>query len=58
MTIQDVDQSSSKYISHDKTESNWVDPDRIMIVPESHLNLLNPVRLTGTSTHIFVRAVG
>ena len=38
MTIQDVDQSNIKYISHDITEPNWVAPDGPLRVPESKGN--------------------
>ena len=41
LTIQGVDQKSIKYISHDKTESNWVAPDVPLRVPESNLDLLD-----------------
>ena len=58
MTIQDVDQTSIKYISHDITGSNWVAPDGPLRVPESNPDLLDPGRSTGTSMDIFVRAVG
>ena len=57
MTIQDKDQSSIKYFSHDNTESNWNAPDDPFRVPESNLDLLDPGRSTGTSMDIFVRGV-
>ena len=58
LTIQDVDQNSIKYISHDNTESNWVATYGPLRVPESNLDLLDPGRSTGTSMDIFVRGVG
>ena len=58
LTIQGVDHHSIKYISHDKTESNWVAPDGPLRVPECNLDLLNFGRSTGTSMDIFVRGVG
>ena len=39
LKIQDVDQNTIKYISHDNTESNWVAPDGPLRVPESNLDL-------------------
>ena len=56
-SIQDIDQSSFKYFSHDNTESNWVRPDGTLCVPESSLNLLDPGLSTGTSMNIFVFGV-
>ena len=41
LTIQDVDQTSNKYISNDNTESNWVAPDGPLRIPESNLDLLD-----------------
>ena len=58
LTIQDVDKDGIKYVSHDKTESNWVAPDGPLRVPQSNLNLLDFGRSTGTSMDIFVRGVG
>ena len=58
LTIQDVDQTSIKYISHDNTGSNWVAPDDPLRVPESNPDLPDPVRSTRTSMDIFVRGVG
>ena len=49
LTIQDVDQKSIKYISHDNTETNWVAPDGPLCVPESNLNLLDLGRPKGPS---------
>ena len=53
LAIQDVDQTSIKYISHDNTESNWVAPACHLRVPESNLDLLD----SGQSMDIFVREV-
>ena len=39
--IQEVDQSSITYISHDNTESNWVAPDGPLYIPESNFDLLD-----------------
>ena len=50
LTIQDVDWTRIKYISHDNTESNWIAPDGPLCVPESSLDLLDP----GQSTRIFL----
>ena len=58
LTIQDVDQTGIKYISHDNNESKWVNPDNPLPVPEFNLALLDSARPTGTSMVIFVRAVG
>ena len=58
LTIQDVDQSGIKYISHNNTESKWVNPDDPLPVPEFNLALLDSGRPTGTSMDIFVMAVG
>ena len=58
LTIQDVDKDGIKYDSHDNTESNWVDPDGPLRVPESNLDLLDFGRSTGTSMDIFLRGVG
>ena len=58
LTIQDVDQTSIKYISHDNTESNSVAPDSPLRVPESNLDLPNSGRSTGTSMVVFVLGVG
>ena len=58
LTIQDVDQTSIKYISHDNTESNWIAPDGPLRVPESNLDLHDPGRSTGMYMDIFVRGVG
>ena len=44
LTVQDVDQTSIKYISYDKTESDLINGP--LCVPESNLNLLNPGRST------------
>ena len=41
LTIQDVDKDVIKYVSHDKTESNWVAPDGPLRVPQSNLDLLD-----------------
>ena len=57
LTIQDVDHTSIKQISHDNTESNWVAPDGPLRVPEPNLDLLDLGRSTGTSMHIFVMGV-
>ena len=40
-TIQDDDQTSINYISHDITECNWVAPDSPLRVPETNLVLLD-----------------
>ena len=37
MTIQEVDQSSIKYISLDNTESNWIAPDGPLCASESNI---------------------
>ena len=59
LTIEDVDQTSIKHISHDNTESNWIAPDGPLCVPKSEHDLLDPSRLTGTSMDFFfVRGVG
>ena len=58
LTIQDVDKDGIKYVSHDKTESNWVAPVGPLRVPKSNLDLLDFGRSTGTSMDIFVRGVG
>ena len=58
LTIQDVDQTIIKYISHDNTESNWIVPDGPLRVPNSNLDRLTSRRSTGTSVEIFVRGVG
>ena len=58
LKIQDVDQNSIKYISHDNTESNSVVPEGPLHVPESILDLLDLGRSTQTSMAIFVRGVG
>ena len=57
LRIQDVDQTSSKYISHDNTESNWIAPDGPSCFSESNFDLLDPGQSTGTSMNIFVRGV-
>ena len=48
LTIQDVDKDGVNYVSHDKTESNWVAPDGPLRVPQSNLNLLDFGRSTGS----------
>ena len=53
LTIQDVDKDGIKYVSHDKTESNWVAPDGPLRVPQSNFDLLDFGRSTGTSIDIF-----
>ena len=58
LTIQGVDRNNIKYISRDKTESNWVASDGPLRVPESNLDLLDFGQSTGTSLDIFVRGVG
>ena len=58
LTIQNVDQTSNKYISNDNTESNWVAPDSDLRIPVSNPDLLNPGQSTGTSMDNFVREVG
>ena len=58
LTIQDVDQTSIKYISHDNIRPNWIAPDDPLCVPESNLDLFDPGRLKGTSMDVFVRGVG
>ena len=58
LPIQDVDQTSIKYISHDNTEYNWVAPDGSLRVPKSNLDLLDSGQSTGTSMDFFVRGVG
>ena len=57
LTIQDVNHTSIKRISHDNTELNWVAPDGPLRVPESNLDLLDLRRRTGTSRDTFVRGV-
>ena len=54
LTIQDVDQTSVNYISHDNTEYNWISPDGNFRVPKSNHDLFDPGRSTGTSLDIFV----
>ena len=58
LTIQDVDKDGIKNVSHDNTESNWVDPDGPLRVPQSNVNLQDFGRSTGTSMDIFFRGVG
>ena len=58
LTIQNVDQNSIKYISHDNTESNWVAPDGLLRVPVTNLDLLDLGPSTWKSMDILVRGVG
>ena len=58
LTIQDVDQSSIKYISNDNTERNWFAPDGSLCVSESKLDLLDPGRITEKLMNILVQEVG
>ena len=55
--VQDIDQSSIMYISHDKTESNWIASDRQLCVPESKLDLLGLGQSTRLSMCFFVPGV-
>ena len=57
LTIQDVDRDIIKYVSHDKTESNWLTPDDPLRVPQSNPDLLDLGRSTWISMDIFVRGV-
>ena len=52
LTIQDIDQTSINYISHDNTGSNWIAPDGPLRVPATNLNLLDCGQSTGTSMDI------
>ena len=58
LTIQYVDQTSIKHISHDKTEYNWIAPDGPSCVSESNLDIIHRGRSKGTSMNVFVRGVG
>ena len=58
LTIQDINKDGIKYVSYDNTESNWVDPDGPLRIPQSNLDLLDFGRSTGTSMDIFDRGVG
>ena len=58
LTIQDVDQNSIKYISHDNTENNWVAPDGPLRVPKSNLDLFDLGPSTRTSMDNFVWGAG
>ena len=40
LTVQDIDQTTINYISHDNTESNWVASDGPLRVPAFNLDLL------------------
>ena len=54
MTIQEVDQSSIKYISLDNTESNWIAPDGPLCASESNIRSVDGwfVRVVGVGlTH-------
>ena len=58
LTIQNVDQSSIKYISNDNTERNWFAPVGSLCVSESNLDLLDPGRITENLMNILVQGVG
>ena len=47
LKIQDIDQISIKYTSHDNIESNWIAPDGPSCVPESNLDLIDPKQSAG-----------
>ena len=57
-TTQDVNQSSSKYITHNNTETKRIAPHGPLCVPEPNIDLLDPGRSTGTSMVMFVQGAG
>ena len=58
LTFRDVDKDGITYVSHDKTECNWVAPEGPLRVPHSNLHFLDFGQSTGTSMDSFVRGVG